>query len=60
MYFTYNESPFIEGSQGKNSTWAETWRQRPWRGAVYWLLGLLSLLSFFCFVFWFLRQGFSV
>jgi hypothetical protein len=42
----------IEGSQGRNSNMAESWRQelmqKPWRGAAYWLAshGLLSLLSY--------------
>jgi hypothetical protein len=41
----------IAGSQDRNSNWAGTWRQelrqRPWKGAAYWLAlhGLLSLLS---------------
>jgi hypothetical protein len=43
---------FIEGSQGRNSHKAGTWRQelmqRPWRDVVYWFTphGLLSLLSY--------------
>ena len=42
----------IGGSQDRNAHRAGSWRQelmqRPWRGAVYWLVprGLLSLLSY--------------
>jgi hypothetical protein len=43
VYLTYTATALfiIEGSQDRNSSGAETWRQelvqRPWRGAAYWL-----------------------
>jgi hypothetical protein len=49
--YTFTLLFITEGSQGRNSSRAETWRQelmqKPWRCAVYWLAspGLLSLLS---------------
>jgi hypothetical protein len=59
VYWAYPSIPLliIDGSQVKNSNKEGTWRQelmqRPWKGAVYWLVhhGLLTMLSFFFFLF---------